>query len=168
MITIEIHDEETIAFLKKAMRRAKNPRAMMRAVAEDMLDAVEANFEQEGRPKWPALAPSTLANRKEKGYTGKMLQATGRLAGSITPSSGATFARVGTNVEYAAVHQFGGETGPFVIRPRNKKALFWPGAEHPVKSVTHPGFKIPARPFLQLTDEDLDRIKNTMLHFIID
>lgn len=30
-------------------------------------------------------------------------------------------------------------TPPHVIRPRFKKALFWPGARHPVKSVRHPG-----------------------------
>lgn len=32
-------------------------------------------------------------------------------------------------------------TAPHVIRPKNKKALFWPGAAHPVKKVNHPGTK---------------------------
>lgn len=32
-------------------------------------------------------------------------------------------------------------TRPHVIRPRFKKALFWPGARHPVKMVRHPGTK---------------------------
>lgn len=50
---------------------------------------------------------------------------------------------VGTDRPYAAYHQFG--TGPYVIRARTKKALHWPGARHPVKSVRHPG--LPARPF---------------------
>jgi hypothetical protein len=30
-------------------------------------------------------------------------------------------------------------TGPHVIFPRTKKALFWPGADHPVRFVNHPG-----------------------------
>lgn len=30
-------------------------------------------------------------------------------------------------------------TKPHVIRPRHKKALWWPGLLHPVKSVLHPG-----------------------------
>jgi hypothetical protein len=30
-------------------------------------------------------------------------------------------------------------TRPHEIRPRFKKALFWPGARHPVKVVQHPG-----------------------------
>jgi hypothetical protein len=32
-------------------------------------------------------------------------------------------------------------TKPHVIRPRKKRALFWPGAGHPVKRVNHPGTK---------------------------
>jgi hypothetical protein len=28
---------------------------------------------------------------------------------------------------------------PHVIEPKNKKALFWPGAEYPVRRVNHPG-----------------------------
>lgn len=37
-------------------------------------------------------------------------------------------------------------TGPHVILPRNKKALFWPGADHPVRMVNHPGTR--SRPYL--------------------
>lgn len=39
-----------------------------------------------------------------------------------------------------AIYQDQG-TKPYVIKPRNKKALFWSGAEHPVKMVRHPGLK---------------------------
>jgi hypothetical protein len=38
-------------------------------------------------------------------------------------------------------------TRPHVIEPKDKKALFWPGAEHPVKRVNHPGTK--ANPFME-------------------
>ena len=41
--------------------------------------------------------------------------------------------------EYAAAQNYG--TDPYVILPKNKKALFWPGADHPVKMVKHPGLK---------------------------
>jgi HK97 gp10 family phage protein len=71
---------------------------------------------------------------------------TGRLRASITiePYNGGLLVQVGTRVAYAAAVEFG--TGPHVIRPKNKKALFWPGARHPVKLVRHPGTR--ARPFL--------------------
>ena len=38
-------------------------------------------------------------------------------------------------------------TDPYIIRPTRKKALFWKGAAHPVKSVSHPGIK--ANPFFK-------------------
>lgn len=31
--------------------------------------------------------------------------------------------------------------GKYTIRPRRKRALFWPGAAHPVRVVRHPGVK---------------------------
>lgn len=40
-------------------------------------------------------------------------------------------------VPYAAINEFGYPT-PLVIKPKNKKALYWAGADHPVKSVTIP------------------------------
>jgi hypothetical protein len=48
------------------------------------------------------------------------------------------------SVKYARWVEEG--TGPHVILPRHKKALFWPGADHPVRMVFHPGTK--ARPYL--------------------
>ena len=38
-------------------------------------------------------------------------------------------------------YQDQGTRGPYVIRPRRKRALFWPGAAHPVRRVIHPGLK---------------------------
>ena len=49
------------------------------------------------------------------------------------------------NVAYALGLELG--TPPHIIRPRNKKALYWPGAEHPVKLVHHPGTR--AQPHLR-------------------
>lgn len=38
-------------------------------------------------------------------------------------------------------------SGPHVIRPKGKQALYWPGARHPVAKVNHPG--TPAYHFLR-------------------
>jgi len=38
-------------------------------------------------------------------------------------------------------------TKSHIIRPLKKKALYWKGAEHPVKIVHHPGFK--GNPFME-------------------
>ncbi|EGK12961.1 phage tail component protein [Desmospora sp. 8437] len=71
---------------------------------------------------------------------------TGRLRSSIrhNQTDGGFGAEVGTDVKYAPHIEFG--TRPHTIRPKNKKALYWKGAKHPVKVVHHPGTK--ARPFL--------------------
>lgn len=53
-------------------------------------------------------------------------------------------ARVGPTVKYAVyVHE---GTKAHTIYPKEKKALYWEGAAHPVRSVEHPGTK--ANPFM--------------------
>ncbi|MGX1483432.1 HK97 gp10 family phage protein [Streptomyces griseus] len=74
---------------------------------------------------------------------------TGRLRSSIVSraeGSGRTVGYVvGTNVNYAAAVEYG--TAPHVIKPTSKKALYWPGARHPVGKVNHPGTR--AQPFMR-------------------
>ena len=73
---------------------------------------------------------------------------TGRLRSSIHKrlvAEGSTLVcEVGTPVEYARYVEFG--TGPSVIFPRQKKALYWEGARHPVAYVIRTGNR--AYPFL--------------------
>lgn len=58
---------------------------------------------------------------------------------------------VGPNVPYAIYIEMG--TKPHIITPRTKKALYWKGAEHPVKKVHHPGTD--AKPFVQPSFEEI-------------
>ena len=60
----------------------------------------------------------------------------------------------------------GGKTKAHVIRPKVKRALFWPGAAHPVKKVNHPGSNIPARPFLGISERDRVRLLELAEEFI--
>jgi len=62
----------------------------------------------------------------------------GRLAGSFQLDQVDDLSyRIWSGVEYAlAVHE---GTKPHVIEPKNKKALYWDGARHPVRRVMHPG-----------------------------
>ena len=83
-----------------------------------------------------------------------ILTDTARLRNSIDFKALARGVEGFTNVKYAAIQQLGGQTGAHTIVPRKKKALFWPGAAHPVKSVQHPGSKIPARPFLMFQEQE--------------
>lgn len=63
-------------------------------------------------------------------------------------SLGGGKAAVTSDRPYAAFHQHG--TNPYTIKARNRRALFWPGAAHPVKEVRHPG--LPRRPFIPIDD----------------
>ena len=70
---------------------------------------------------------------------------TGHLRRGITTKIGNMEVIVHTsNIKYARGVEFG--TRPHLIKPKNKKALYWKGASHPVKSVRHPGSK--AKPYL--------------------
>lgn len=44
---------------------------------------------------------------------------------------------VGSNLSYMPFIEL--DTQPHIITPKNKKALSWVGAAHPVKKVMHPG-----------------------------
>jgi HK97 gp10 family phage protein len=57
--------------------------------------------------------------------------------------------RRGTVITISAPHWHFVEYGtrPHIIRPRTKKALWWPGAAHPVSQVRHPGTQ--AQPFIR-------------------
>ena len=72
-------------------------------------------------------------------------------------------------MDYGSLLEMGtGIHGPrnatYMIRPKNKKALFWAGAEHPVREVIHPGMK--ARPIIRPTlDTYIPRIRRAVLDY---
>ena len=71
---------------------------------------------------------------------------TGHLRRSIATKMGDLEATIHTsNVKYAVIVEKGSKA--HVIRPKNKKALYWKGAKRPVNLVNHPGSK--AKPYLE-------------------
>ena len=71
---------------------------------------------------------------------------TGHLRRSIATKMGDLEATIHTsNVKYAVIVEKGSKA--HVIRPKNKKALYWKGAKRPVTLVNHPGSK--AKPYLE-------------------
>ncbi len=76
---------------------------------------------------------------------------TRRLRNSITKKVYFDHVEVGTNVRYAAIHQYGG-----TIKPRRKKWLrFKSGGRWAMKKKV----KIPARPFIGIGEDDVTDIK---------
>ncbi|AUI65203.1 MULTISPECIES: phage virion morphogenesis protein [Glaesserella] len=121
MIEIEINNAEQVRDVLQKIAKATQRRTdLMRNIAGTMESAVLQNFDVGGRPAWLGI----------KHRKGKLLVDTENLMNSIESAYDNDNAIVGTNVEYAAIHQFGGQAG------RGQKV------------------KIEARPFLQLTDDD--------------
>lgn len=146
-------------------------RAQLRAAeaaASDMtplMDAIGARLEQSGRDRievsntGPDGTPWPKSFRVIAGQGGKTLLDTGRLRDSITYQVRPTEVSVGTNVVYAAIHQFGGE-----IRAKNGGALAFRLADG--TKVVVGKVAIPARPYLGISKADEGVIQDlTKLHF---
>jgi phage gpG-like protein len=131
--------------LSPAMRalyaRANDKRGIHEAIGLGLVSLAARAF---GDPTFRVSAWAPLKSGQPS-----TLRKSGTLWQSIrVTETGETGVTVGSDRKYAAIHQMGGRTPARVIRPRNGKALWWPGAAHPVKSVNHPGSKMPPRPFL--------------------
>jgi phage virion morphogenesis protein len=157
---MDIKDRGVLDHLDRLAERGTRLRPVLLDLGEEVRRITEQNFAAEGRPK--AWKQSSRA-RREGGQT---LTKTARLRRSITVEADDRSVRIGTNVVYAAIHQFGGRTPARIIRPVRAKALAWPGAAHPVKLVRHPGSRIPARPFLALTDVNERRLEAIAAHYL--
>ncbi|MCP2041772.1 phage virion morphogenesis protein [Neisseria sp. HSC-16F19] len=151
MIEIEINCDAVQKLLNQAAEGLQNSAPLMAVVAARMRRAVDDNFNAQGRPAWAGIK-----------RPGTILQDSGRLRNSITEQSDADSAVVGTNLAYAPYHQFG--TRAYTIRPKNKKRLYWQGARHPARAVSHPGLK--ARPFLVLTPADEEDLVESVRDYL--
>jgi phage gpG-like protein len=128
---ISIKTDTMTPHLQKLLAKVKNPSPVMREIGDSLVTLTKQAFTN------PALRPATWPGNATLVRSGTLSRS------PRTISSGATHALIGSDREYAAAHQLGSK--PHVIRPKNKKALFWKGAAHPVREVNHPG--LPPRPF---------------------
>ena len=120
--------------LKRLEDGVENRYMLMRRLSETMHTAVKLNFKKGGRPKWLGL----------KYRAGKPLSDSGRLKDSFSTLSDNDTALVGTNIVYAAIHNFGGMAG------RNRKV------------------RIPQREFLTLTDDDKQALMDDVQDYFSD
>lgn len=184
MIDLRVEDRAVLAALAELRARAENLRPAMVQIAEEMKAATDRAFETNSNPAtgagWEKYQPSTLRARAKRGRSPQnMLQLSGRLASSIHTEAGADYAVVGTNVRYAAIHQFGGTIkraaygGTVRLRTDRDGKLLRQGkggrlavfAKDSHKRALERRFetgpyavRIPARPFLGLGPADLQRI----------
>lgn len=134
-------------------------RSINAALAEGVRESTLERFRQSKGPdgrRWKSSKRAILEG-------GKTLVKTGQLRNSIHARSDASGFAVGTNAKHAATHQFG-EPGR-TIRTRRKKVLrFQYNGKWVSKKQVR--VKIPARPFLGLSEEDMQEMKATVEDFI--
>ena len=142
-IEIKIDNKEVESRLLDLAQKSENLRPLMKNIAGIFAYSTEENFKEEGRPKWENLKDSTIKQRtKNKQWPGMILQVSGQLASSVNTYYDDNSAVIGSNLEYAAIHQLGGQAG------RNKSV------------------EIPARPYLNLNDEDFEEIMDTVNDYL--
>ena len=93
-----------------------------------------------------AIRKSTLSieSQAKTNLTNNGSVQTGHLMRSISHKVYINEGIVSANTKYAEGVEKG--TRPHIIRAKKKKALYWQGANHPVKVVNHPGSR--AKPYL--------------------
>lgn len=151
---------DTRAMLRKIQSFSElDRRSINAALAEAVRTSTLERFQQGKGPDGKRWRSSIRADREG----GRTLVQTAQLRNSIHSRSDASGFAVGTNVRHAATHQFG-EPGR-TIRARRKKALRFQvnGRWISKKQVR---VTIPARPFLGLSDEDMQELKATVEEFI--
>ena len=146
--------QQLINELDFTIKQCKNISPILSEVSMQLENTTQESFEKETSPfgdKWTPLSKQTLKHKKGS----KILTESSMLQSSInsrtklqqTKTSTQGSVSIGTNLEYAPIHQFGGKAG------KNLKA------------------NIPARPFLPFKDGDIpndlkEDIKETILsHF---
>lgn len=133
--------------LQAAARAAVDFSRPMAVIADYMRSETVLNFETETGPDGKRWLPSARA-LADGGLT---LTDTGHLRGSITAGSDATTAIVGTNLIYAAIHQFGG-----AVRGR---------ASRRSQNVPKPR-QFPARPFIGFSPANAAHIEKILANHI--
>ena len=145
-LQLNVDNKAVTETLLELAKRGENLRPLMKSIAGIFASSTEENFKNEGRPdKWTDLSNVTKKSREKiNKWPGQILQVEGQLAASITTQYDNDSAVIGSNKDYARIHQLGGDAG------RGKKV------------------KIPARPYLHLTNDDFDEILHETERYLKD
>jgi phage virion morphogenesis protein len=137
--SIRVEESQVKAALSTLQGNLSDLTPAMKGIGQVLVTETDLAFRAQADPwgnAWAKLSEVTLQRRRKgKGKgSNKILRDTGRLANSINYRADAASVSVGTNVVYAAMHQFGGTKSQ------------WP----------HLWGDIPARPFLPVRNGRVD------------
>ena len=150
--------------VRKLMKRLKHysdldKKHITAAMAEAVRTSTLERYKQEKDPEGKKWKSSIRAEAEG----GKTLTDTARLRNSIRAKSDASGFTVGTNTIYASTHQLGEKGRKITLRAKTSKGLVFKIGDRWIrKRQVTVRVKIPARPFLGLSDDDLQEIKGTL------
>ncbi len=137
---IDVDDRQVQAMLQRLIAFGSNPAGAMQEIATYGESSTRLRFRDQFGPDGQAWLPSLRVQE----HGGKTLIKDRHLLDSIVSNSGGDFAEWGSNVIYAAIHQFGGQAG------RGLKT------------------EIPARPSFGINEEDETSILNIVNRHLSD
>ncbi|MGB0955288.1 MAG: phage virion morphogenesis protein [Panacagrimonas sp.] len=143
-IVIQVDDDKAQRWFSELMQRSSDMSGLMAEIGGVLTESAQDRFKTGTAPDGTRWAPL------KDGSGRRPLLKTGTMRDQIAPTSGAAFVEIVASAKQARWHQEG--TGPYVIRPKTKKALAWAGGPGPRKKVNHPG--LPARPFIGVSRSD--------------
>lgn len=155
-VRITVNDREVREVLRALSRLGREPGAFLRPLGLQLINSTRERARRGVSPQgtpWPRLNPAYAASKRGT----HMLRRDGNLLGGLTREVEGSRLRIGTSRIYGAIHQFGG-----TIRPRRGKALRFPLGQG---FVTLSSVRIPARPWLGLSAEDLVMIREEFADF---
>lgn len=110
--TSNFNAKEVTKYLNEAASKLKDMKPIMKIARVFLKNTVDDNFETQGEAtgeKWKPWSDKWKKRRIKMGRgDGKILNLDGHLRRDIRAKSGEDYAIVGTNKEYAAIHNFGG------------------------------------------------------------
>lgn len=152
---VELDTAEWDRFLEAVTMNLGRAQAILRVAAQAYaFQDIIQHFADESGPDgaWKPWSDVTRAIYEKKGWSGnKLLQATGKLRQSLLPGQGkiadegSDAVRLFSNVEYSAIHNYG---GPFMAWGR-------PAV-------------MPKREFMWLSDDVQDKMLNTIAQMILE
>lgn len=141
--------------LSKAGHKLGNTKDLMESVGEALVSGTLQRFKEEEDPQGQKWLKSDRATNEG----GQTLTDTGRLQKSIDYAATSDKVMVGSNLIYARIHQKGG-----TITPKKAKRLVFKGSDG--RTVSADKVTIPPRPFLGVSKEDMEEVKETMADFL--
>lgn len=124
---IDVNVSSVLTAIKDTLDTIADQTEIWEDVGQEVLNSVQRNFDAEGRPeKWAPVARLTLlrkvggvrkastkrghwtAKAKKTLHGNKILTDTSQLRNSINAEADSKSVTVGSNEDYAAIHQFGG------------------------------------------------------------